>query len=110
MFNSLILSSSGFLSPDKSFGFTINDELMDEETLKELINYVLGLMKLNYKVVIDSECYISRNKEDESHRDRAIEMLFKRLGCKFTRKFGLVKRLFYRTTERYRRGYNFYGR
>lgn len=70
-----------FILGDKTFCLTIDDELMNENTIKELLELEQYMAKLNYKVSICSEEYYSKNKDDERFRFRAINTLCSKLGC-----------------------------
>lgn len=69
-----------FILGKNTFCLTIDDELMDEGTLKELLELEQRMAKLNYKVRINSEGYYSKNKDDERYRFRAINILCSKLG------------------------------
>ena len=82
-----------FLIGNRSFGLTVNDELISEEIIKNLIDYVLRMLGVNYKVTIHSVTYHSKNVDDESKRWKAIKIVTEEIGYRFNRKFNLVKRL-----------------
>lgn len=71
-----------FIIGSKSFGFTVNDNMLDENILKELIDYVLGILKLNYTVNVNLFYYDSKDNEDEKNRKRAIQNIFEQFGSR----------------------------
>lgn len=91
--NMKMIDYEPFIIGNNVFGFTVNDELISEEEIKELVNYVLRLTKLSYIIDIHSFGYISSNSEDESHRERAFKEIFNYFHCKSTRKSSLVRSL-----------------
>ena len=75
-----------FLVANNTFCLTISDLSFDEENIMQIVNYVLNLLKFNYKVTIDSISYVSKNKDDEKYRDMAIRTIFNKIGCVYNRK------------------------
>ena len=65
-----------FLIGDKSFGLTLNDKYINNETICNLMNEVLLLVKTNYSYNIKTICYDSKDFEDESNRKKAMHQLF----------------------------------
>lgn len=88
-----LINYEPFIVGKKTFGFTINDELMSREVIDGLVMYVLNLLRLNYKVTINSFDYEARDREDERYRSKAIRLIFESLGCKIDNRSGFVKRL-----------------
>ena len=82
-----------FVIRQRSFGLTINDEMMSEKVLYELVDYVLKLTNLNYSFTIDSECYFASSKDDERNRLKAIKKICKRLGYRYKRRVGFARKL-----------------
>ena len=66
-----------FLLGNKSFALTVNDEYIDEDTICNLMNEALLLVKVNYNYSIKTISYGSKDLEDESNRKKAISQLFK---------------------------------
>lgn len=75
-----------FIVSNNTFCLTISDMSFGEENIVQVIDYVLKLLKLNYKVTIDSISYVSKNKDDEKYRDGAIKAIFNKMGCICNRK------------------------
>lgn len=46
-----------FIINNRSFGFTVYDGSIEDEEVRELLNYSLNFLKLNYKFNIDSSLY-----------------------------------------------------
>lgn len=81
-----------FLLGDNSFGFTVLDEMISDEVIKELLDYVQTLLRFNYRIDIDSNTYVSNGRDDESERPKAINFLEKKLGLNPSRKIGFFRR------------------
>lgn len=64
-----------FLIGNRSFALTIYDDLMSEEIICELMEQVMLLAKVDYLYTIKTMDYISKNKEDESNRRKAVRQL-----------------------------------
>lgn len=82
-----------FILGEKTFCITIDDEVMKEETIRELLELQLRMTNLSYKVRINSKEYYSKNKEDEKNRNKAINILCNKIGCYSARR-NLIDSLF----------------
>lgn len=82
-----------FIVGENSFGFTVNDDMINEDTISVLLQYVLSILGLNYEVRINSLCYDSRDNDDERYRSKAVKEILKRLGYKASKKVSLVRSL-----------------
>ncbi|MBQ2873405.1 MAG: hypothetical protein IJE89_05350 [Bacilli bacterium] len=71
-----------FIIGTNSFGFTVIDERIDEETIRESLEYVLRLLNLNYRYTINTVSYEAVDMEDEKNRKKAISHVFENLGVK----------------------------
>lgn len=71
-----------FIIGVNSFGFTVVDEMIDQSIINELIQYVLRMLKLNYKVTINYFSYSAEDINDERNRKKAINHVFENLGFK----------------------------
>lgn len=70
-----------FILGNRTFCLTIDDDVMNEDTIKELLELEQHMANLSYKIHINSEGYYSKNKDDERFRFRAINTLCSKLGC-----------------------------
>jgi len=65
-----------FLIGDRSFALTIDDQIMNEKIIcslmDETIYQILLISKVNYSYSFKKNGYLSKNKNDESNRKRAI--------------------------------------
>lgn len=91
--NMKMIDYEPFIIGNNVFGFTVNDELISEEEIKELVDYVLRLTKLSYRISVNSFGYISRGLDDERNRDKAFKEIFNYFHCKSTRKSSFVRSL-----------------
>lgn len=88
-----------FIVGNKTFGMTIVDDSFDIIIVKQIVNYVLNLLKLNYRVLIEEFSYQSKNIDDESCRDFAINKIYNKFsyeGGKRTRLRRFLKNTFSR--------------
>lgn len=98
-----------FIVGDRTFGLTINDEMMSENLILELLNDSIRLARLDYRVLcVNSLSYPSNNINDERYRSKALEALFYKLNCKVTKRVSLVKKLV--NSNKYRNRLNVCGR
>lgn len=78
-YNEKYINYEPFLIGNKSFALTIDDEIMDENVVLGLMNNVLlqvsWLTKHEYKYTFNTVGYISKNKNDESNRKKAVHQL-----------------------------------
>ena len=81
-----------FIIGNKSFGFTVNDEYIDLNTICDLMKEVLLLINVDYKYKVDTINYDSKNLEDESNRKRAINQLYNIIEKVNNRGNNLVKK------------------
>ena len=81
-----------FIIGNKSFGFTVNDEYIDLNTICDLMKEVLLLINVYYKYKVDTINYDSKNLEDESNRKRAINQLYNIIENVNNRENNLVKK------------------
>lgn len=79
-----------FIIGKNTFALTIDDSIMDESTIRELLEIELRLSRLSYNIVINSQPYMSKNKDDERLRHRAINILCSKLGCSLVKRFPFV--------------------
>ena len=63
----------------RTFGITVNDGTINEEQLMVLLNKVRKLIKFDFDFKIDSIVYTSKNKDDESKRNKAIKEIGEKL-------------------------------
>lgn len=63
----------------KTFGITVNDGMISREELEELLEKIKKLIKFNFNFKIDSIVYTSKNKDDESKRNKAIKEIGEKL-------------------------------
>ncbi len=96
-----LINYEPFIIGENSFGLSVDDGMISQDTICDLLNYVLGLLNLKYKVTINSMSYESKDIDDESKRSRAIKKLLKKLGCKVNKNTSLVRMLTF--GNRYRR-------
>ena len=64
----------------RTFGITVNDGTINEEQLMALLNKVRKLIKFDFDFKIDSIVYTSKNKDDESKRNKAIKEIGEKLA------------------------------
>lgn len=64
----------------RTFGITVNDGTINEEQLMVLLNKVRKLIKFDFDFKIDSIVYTSKNKDDESNRNKAIKEIGEKLA------------------------------
>ena len=64
----------------RTFGITVNDGTINEEQLMVLLNKVRKLIKFDFDFKIDSIVYTSKNKDDESKRNKAIKEIGEKLA------------------------------
>lgn len=70
-----------FLIGCHSFGITVVDDSVNEQILNRIINQLLYMLKLDYKIKISSVSYTSKKMNDESNRRKAMRLVFDNLGC-----------------------------
>ena len=75
-----------FIVGNKTFAITIVDDMYGIEFLEKVIKYNLCLLKLRYKFKIEVFPYKSKDINDESHRDKAVNEVYNRYT------YGNVKR------------------
>lgn len=63
----------------KTFGITVNDGMISREELEELLEKIKKLIKFNFNFKIDNIVYTSKNKDDESKRNKAIKEIGEKL-------------------------------
>lgn len=81
-----------FIIGNCSFALTINDEVMSEQVICDLMDYIIRLLSLNYQYTVRSIGYPSKNINDESHRKKAIIGLHNLLNGKIKEVNPLVKK------------------
>ena len=64
----------------RTFGITVNDGTINEEQLMALLNKVRKLIKFDFDFKINSIVYTSKNKDDESKRNKAIKEIGEKLA------------------------------
>lgn len=79
-----------FIISNHTFGFTIVDNNFDIHKVNEIVEYVLNLLRLNYKVKIKCVDYDALNMYDERYRDDALSLIYENFGLKYERKFKFV--------------------
>lgn len=89
-----------FIVGDKTFCFTIKEDLLSKEVIIELVDYINRLLKFNYVVTINEFDYIAKNKEDERYRHKAIKNIFQQLDSQINNKCNFVRRLIYPSVKR----------
>lgn len=84
-----------FIVGSNTFCFTVQENLISKEGIIELVNYINRLLKLNYTVTINEFDYVSKDKDDERHRYKAIKTLFRHFDSQISYKNNFVRRLIY---------------
>ena len=79
-----------FIVGNKTFCFTIVDNNFDDKIISECLEYVMNLLRLNYKVIINKYEYNAKDINDERYREDTIRRIFNEFGYKCTIKTGLV--------------------
>ena len=84
-----------FIVCNNTFAFTIIDGLMGMDVICDLVDYLLKLLKLDYKVIINAWNYDAKSIDDESNRSRVIYSIYNKFG--FIKKKGsFIKRLIFK--------------
>ena len=84
-----------FLIDNCSFGLTVIDESIDENVLRVLIKETLSELSISYNVSFDVVSYCAKDKNDESQRKKAINLIYNNLNNKVPPKkntFGFGKK------------------
>ena len=66
--NDKYINYEPFLVGNRSFALTIDDEVMNETTIRDLMEQVLRLTMLDYRYTIKSIGYFSKDRDDERNR------------------------------------------
>lgn len=103
-----IVNYEPFLLGDRVFALTVDDELISEKEICYLFDSVLNIIKIESKVKMFSEDYLSKDKNDERNRSKAINSLCKKMGLRLYKKVDLVKKIVY--GNKIKRKRNCYGR
>ena len=82
-----------FIVGNKTFAITVVDDKYGIEFLEKVIRYNLSLLKLHYKFKIEVFPYESKNIDDESHRDEAINEVYSRYASGNVKRNRLVRML-----------------
>ena len=82
-----------FIINGNTCGFTINEDSMSREVIEDLVRYVNSLLKFEYTVKINSYDYVSKDKDDERNRRKAIRLVLEGLGNRISNKSSIVRRL-----------------
>lgn len=80
-----------FIVGKRTFGMTIIDDSFDITIIEKIVQYVLNLLKVNYKVAIEIFPYESKNINDESHRDAAMNQIYDKYSYYFMKRSKLVR-------------------
>ena len=98
-----------FLVEAKTFCLTVFDNKINFSEIQNMVQYVIELLGLNYKVTINSVSYQAKNLDDESNRYNAIRLIYEKLSCRFTRKNGVITKIknskFNRNRKKIRKNY-----
>ncbi len=86
-----------FISGSRTFGFTVVDDSISYSELMKMVNYVLGLARVNYRVSIECFPYPSKDMDDESNRDEVINAINSRFGERYIKRNKLCRMLRKRT-------------
>lgn len=86
-----------FISGRRTFGFTVVDDSIGHSELREKVNYILSLVRVNYRVSIECFPYPSKDMDDESNRDAVINAINSRFGERYVRRNKLCRILRKRT-------------
>lgn len=85
-----------FLIGDRTFALTIDDQIMDENTICDLMNEtiyeILLISRVNYKYSYKKSGYLSKNIDDEKNRKKAILELKDMMSGKIQKKNELVRK------------------
>lgn len=90
-----VIQYEPFIVGKNSFALTINDDLVKEDKIVSLVNYIKRLLHFNYDVSINAFEYESKDINDEDNREVAINSVYNYLGCELPRKYNFVTRLFH---------------
>lgn len=82
-----------FVVGNRTFGLTIVDDSLDITIVERMVEYALNLLRLNYKFKIEIFPYESKNIDDESHRDSAINEIYSKYSFGTVRRNKLVRLL-----------------
>ena len=82
-----------FIVGNRTFGLTIVDDSLDMAIVESIVKYALNLLRLNYKFKIEVFPYESKNIDDESHRDVAINQIYSKYSYEYVRRNKLVRML-----------------
>ena len=72
-----------FLVGKKTFGITVVDDSFDITIMNSIVQYVLSLLKLNYKIIIEEFSYEAKDINDERFRDDAMNKIYDKFTCGF---------------------------
>ena len=90
-----VIQYEPFIVGKNSFALTINNDLVTEDKIVSLVNYIKRLLHFNYDVSINAFGYESKDINDEDNREVAINSVYNYLGCELPRKYNFVTRLFH---------------
>lgn len=79
-----------FIVGERTFCFTIIDDNFDDKIIKEILHYVMKILKVKYNVTINTYEYNAKDINDEKNREEAMRRIFNDLGCRCTIKTGIV--------------------
>lgn len=82
-----------FMIGEKTFCFTIVNDLIDEDTIRYLLKNEMRIARLDYEIEITSFEYDSRNIEDEKNREKAIKSIYNKLEIEYVKKGVLIRKL-----------------
>ena len=95
-YNEKYFNYEPFLIGNRSFALTIDDQIMDETIMCKLMDEVMYIIclisKINYSYSFKKNGYLSKDKEDERNRKKAILELKDMIDGKNLKKNELVRK------------------
>lgn len=79
-----------FMVGNRTFCFTTFGDNIDERIIECSIEYIMRLLKMNYKVTINKYSYIANDINDEKNREDTIRRIFDDFGYVCPIKTGII--------------------
>ena len=95
-----------FIVGNKTFCFTVIDNNFDDRIINECLEYMMNLLKLNYKITINKYMYEARDINDERYREDTVRKIYDKHGYKCPIKTGIFAMIMkYKTMKKRIRNY-----